>query len=168
MPRYYYDDNNLGRVYIDVRRDARRLIARWKDGHVHVTLPTGTTLDALKRFLSVNHEAIERLNHSMVSYHCGQVIACFGCKATIAEQDRLPGRIIFGHDGDNVVLSVPRGIDYHSESATRSISSALQAVMGERAQALLLPHAREVAARLGVQPAGWQVGRGWGTAPLRA
>ena len=43
----------LGRVYIGVRRDARRLIARWKDGHVHVTLPLGTTLDALKRFLAV-------------------------------------------------------------------------------------------------------------------
>ena len=160
MPTYFYDDKHLGRVYIGVRRDARRLIARWKDGHVHVSVPAGTTADALKRFLTVNREAIERLNHTVVAYHCGQMIACYKCKATIAEQDRLPGRIIFGHEGDDVVLSVPRGIDYHSESATRSISSALQVVMGERAPALLLPHAGEVAARLGVQPAGWQVGRG--------
>ena len=142
MPTYFYDDKHLGRVYIGVRRDARRLIARWKDGHVHVSVPAGTTADALKRFLTVNREAIERLNHTVVAYHCGQVIACYK------------------HDGDDVVLSVPRGIDYHSESATRSISGALQVVMGERAPALLLPHAAEVAARLGVQPAGWQVGRG--------
>lgn len=160
MTRYYYDDPHFGRVYINLRRDARRLIARWKDGHLNVTLPVGSTLTDLKQFLSSSQTSIDKLNHSTVSYHRGQVIQCFGCTATLAEQNRLPRQIIFGHNGNDVTLSVPQGFDWESDSVKRSISSALQVVMGDQARTLLIAHAREVSRRLGVAPRGWQIGRG--------
>lgn len=158
--KYFLDDPRLGRVYILVRPQARRLIARWKDGHVNLTIPADLSAERVCNFLKENAEKIAAMPRHEVQYWVGQEIQCWNCSVVIGEQRVLPNRLVFGHEGSRLYLNVPQGIDMNNEGVKRSISATLQALMSDKAQELLLPYAHNVASRVEVKPQGFEVGRG--------
>lgn len=157
---FYLDTKDFGRVYIMVRSNCRKIVARWKNGQLRLTVPPGIAKDRVLHFLEQTHDSISRLSHSTVSFHLGQTIECFRCRVTLGEQNLTPGKILFGRDGGSLYLNLPAGLDVGTDAACRNISAALQILMAKMAVPLLLPYAREVAGQLGVQPAAFQVGRG--------
>lgn len=47
------EDKELGWVFIRVNSRAKKLIFRAKDGVIHVTVPTGTTLAEVKKAIEI-------------------------------------------------------------------------------------------------------------------
>ena len=158
---YYLDDKEFGRVYISLRSHMRNITMRWRGGNLSMNAPVGVTRQQLEQALN---EFRPRLRLSKagdsLAYHVGQMIQCYGFTITIAEQDREPHLILFGHNDNNITVSVPRGIDINSPHAKKWISKALKTVVHDRAPAVLLPLARSVSDRLGVAPSRYEIGRG--------
>ena len=68
--------------------------------------------------------------------------------------------MLFGHDGDLLVLSLPVGMDLENDQGKRNVTHGLQVMLEQEAGRLLLPFADEVARKVGVSPASWEIGRG--------
>lgn len=157
---FYLDSTDFGRIIITARRDCRRLVARWKDRRLHLTVPQGTHKEEVLDFLERHHDSIARLAHPAIDYRLGQKFDCFRCHLILGEQTYDPARILFGHEGDDLYLNLPKGLDLDSDLARHNISAAMQMLMANKASSLLLPYAREVADGLGAKPQGFRVGRG--------
>lgn len=62
MQTQYVEDKEFGRVAVDVRTQARHLVARvQKDGTVHVTIPPFTPLASVRKMLDTHRESIRQL-----------------------------------------------------------------------------------------------------------
>ncbi len=165
MAVFKYDDPEFGAVRINTRVGMRRASMRWADGRLCIGLPPeATTRQNIADLINRNREGLRRLRQSTAEpapLTVGQRIDCFGCAITIKTQDRLPRMLLFGYgDEPEYTLSVPAGVDLSNRVVRRGVANALLKMMAHGAQVHLLPHARDVAARLGVMPARFEVGRG--------
>ena len=125
-----------------------------------MNVPQGTSKAEIERVLDTMRPKLRKMQaKDTLSYSIGQVIQCYGFKITIAEQERLPNRIVFGYNGEDVTVNVPCGIDLESYATKLWISRALKMVAHNKAQ-ILLPMAQEVSKRLGVAPERFEIGRG--------
>lgn len=158
---YYFDDKEFGKVFISVRSNMRNITMRWKGGNLFVNVPPGTSSSHLEKVLDEMRPKLRKMQSSGdISYQIGQKIQCYGFVITIAEQDKIPDKIVFSHTPSEVIASVPQGIDLDNYDNKKWISKALKLVAHNRAAALLLPLAQSITARLGVAPERFEIGRG--------
>lgn len=139
----------------------RNITMRWKGDNIYMNVPPGTTRELLESTLNDFRSRLRKAREkNAVSYHLGQVIQCYGFTITIDEQDKVPNKIIFSHNENSAIISVPQGIDFDSRSTKQWISKALKVVAHDRAASALLPLAKSITQRLGVQPSRFEIGRG--------
>ena len=160
--KYYYDDEEFGRVMVNTRRGMCNVTARWQGEELHLNVPMGATVEDIKYALDRLRPRlrVSKEQQPQVTFSIGQTIECVRCRVRLDSQSRVPRRMLFGHDGDLLTLSLPVGMNLESDIGKRNVTHGLQALLEQEAQRLLLPFAAEVARQLGVSPTGWEVGRG--------
>ncbi len=152
----------LGDVCVSVRSDARRFVARWRDGAVHLTVPVGVgeseIRDVLDRFAP-------RLmaKRPDVSYYPGMTIPLDGFAFEIKSQSHRPSSILVTVTEDRAYLEVGTDIDMSSDKGRLMINSMMCRVAAKVAPRLLLPAARELARRHGLSPVSWHIMSGYRT-----
>lgn len=160
--KYYYDDKEFGRVMVNTRRGMRNVTARWQGDVLHLNVPVGLPLHELQESLDSLRPRLRSRKEQQpgVTFTVGQVIECFRCRVRLESQSRVPRRMLFGHDGDLLTLSLPTEMDLNSDHGQRNITHGLQVLLEQESSRLLLPFADEVALEVGVSPASWEIGRG--------
>ena len=160
--KYYYDDDEFGRVMVNTRRGMRNVTARWQGEVLHLNVPVGLPLHELQESLDRLRPRLRSRKEQQpgVTFTIGQVIECFRCRVRLESQSRVPRRMLFGHDGDLLTLSLPAEMDLENDHGKRNITHGLQVMLEQEAGRLLLPFADEVARKVGVSPASWEIGRG--------
>jgi len=158
----YIEDKEFGKIYVELRRGMTSVRFTYHaDGHLLMRAPLGVSVPDLQRMVDINREALRQLPHPAgVSFSIGQVIECYKCSVVIESQSRMPGYILNHWEGDTLHLQVHVDTDLNDEGVKRTISSVIGRAMEVQAHAVLLPLAHEVASRLGLKPAGFEVGRG--------
>lgn len=147
----------LGAVSLRVNPRSRRLTARWRGGSLCVTVPPGMDGADIRKAIDSLVPRLERLRTTL-AYAEGQRIVCPGVEFLITRQSYAPSRIIATPSLPLTVVAV--GAEVDMGNATRAVSRILCGCASSLGGRLLLPRAREIAARLGCHPAGWRVGRG--------
>ncbi len=160
--QYYYDDKEFGHVMVSTRRGMRNVTARWKGDTLCVNAPWGIDAAQLGQAIDRMRERLRQRHATQptVTFTLGQVIDCFRCRVRLDEQRHMPGRMLFGRDGDLLTLALPVGLDLTSDYGKACVTHGLQVLLEREAELRLLPYARQVADELGVSPARWEVGRG--------
>jgi len=158
----YIEDQEFGKIHVELRRGMTSVRFTYHDdGNLLMRAPLGVTVSDLRRMIDLNREQLRKLPHPQdITFYCGQVIECFGCRVVIEAQTRMPGYILNHWEGDTLHLLVHENADLHDENIKHTISSVISRAMEVQARDVLLPYARRVAGELGLQPAGFEVGRG--------
>lgn len=165
MTVFRYDDPEFGVVKINTRSGMRRASMCWTDGLLCIGMPPEVvTRQNIADLIDRNREGLRRLRMNTTEpapFAVGQRIECYGCAITIKTQDRLPRTLLFGYgDEPEYTLSVPVGVDLSDRVVHRGVAKGLFKMMAHGAQVHLLPHAHDVAARIGVMPIRFEVGHG--------
>ena len=146
----------LGTLEIHVRSDSRYVRARWSGGVVKITAPDSLSMSELRRIVDEMEPRISASRRD-VSYSCGDQLLFDGWRADIGSQSYQPDRIIVRHVFPQANLLVGTNVGFDSPFATKYISDALKSVAARFAPDLLIPQARETAARLGLSPSSWKI-----------
>lgn len=161
----------LGTVHVRVHPAARRFIARWRDGHVHLTVPPGASasdVDCALRELTPRLMSRRSAAESTLPRYCdGYEFATDGWSFRLSHTAALErGKILVQQkktagDADMrfVILYGP-GIDFDTDSHRRAMSRAITRCAHRFTQLVILPEADRIARSLGLRPAAWKVGRG--------
>ena len=159
---FYYDDKEFGRVIVSTRRGMHRVTARWKGDVLYLNVPAGLPLQELQESLDRLRPRLRASKEKQpeVTFAIGQVIDCFRCRVRLDSQSRVPRKMLFGHDGDLLTLSLHVAMDLESDHGKRNVSHGLQVLLEQEAERLLLPFAAQVALEVGAAPASWEIGRG--------
>lgn len=160
MAQLYLDDEEFGRMYLTPRLGQRSMRIGWKGEHLNITMPYGTTQREILDIINSKRDRIRKLPRHTVEYHVGQRIQCFRTSVTIGTQNKLPGKLIFGHEGNDLYLNIPEGTDLTSEPVKRAISKCLESLMTAPAQDILIPYATDIAKKFKLRPASFVIGRG--------
>ncbi len=158
----FIEDEEFGKIYVELRRGMTSVRFTYHaDGNLLMRAPLGASVADLKRMVDVNREQLRQLPRpESVSFHIGQVIDCFRCRVVIEGQCRMPGYILNHWEGDTLHLQIHESADLADENIKRTISRVIGRAMDVQAHAVLLPFARRVADELGLNPAGFEIGRG--------
>lgn len=160
--RGFIEDEEFGKIYVELRRGMTSVRFTYHaDGNLLMRAPLGASVADLKRMVDVNREQLRQLPRpESVSFHIGQVIECFRCRVVIGGQCKMPGYILNHWEGDTLHLQIHESADLADENIKRTISRVIGRAMEVQAHAVLLPFARRVADELGLNPAGFEIGRG--------
>lgn len=160
--RGFIEDEEFGKIYVELRRGMTSVRFTYHaDGNLLMRAPLGASVADLKRMVDVNREQLRQLPRpESVSFHIGQVIECFRCCVVIGGQCKMPGYILNHWEGDTLHLQIHESADLADENIKRTISRVIGRAMEVQAHAVLLPFARRVADELGLNPAGFEIGRG--------
>lgn len=160
--RYRFDDKEFGLVIVYTRRDARRVKVRWDGDHLKLTVPEMLPNDSILQIFESMRDDIRLLKRNTVTFSIGQTIQCIGCSIAIGRQNTKPHSILYGqnHDDDNYYINLPADINLDSEIAKKQVSLIIGEMIAHAAKYHLLPLAQEVADRLSVAVARFEVGRG--------
>ena len=156
------EDKEFGRIYVELRRGMTSVRFTFHaDGNLLMRAPLGISVAEMQRMVDINREQLRRLPHPQsVSFRFGQTIECFKCRVVIESQNRIPGYILNHWEGDTLHLQIHQHADLDDDGIKRTISSVIGRAMDVQAHALLLPFAQQIADELGLQPAGFEIGRG--------
>lgn len=158
----YIEDREFGKIYVELRRGMTSVRFTYHaDGHLLMRAPLGVRVSELQRVVERDRERLRQLPRPQsLSFSVGQVIECYKCRVLIESQNRMPGYILNHWEGDTLHLQVHMSAGLDDEAVKRTISSVIGRAMEVQAHASLLPLARQVASELGLQPAGFEIGRG--------
>ena len=159
----YIEDKEFGKIYVELRRGMTSVRFTYHaDGHLLMRAPLGVKTSHLLSMIEINREQLRQLPHPQsVSFQFGQVIECFRCRVVIEPTNPRPGYLKTEWHDDNVLhVTMHESTDLDEFSAKQYISDRISEAMGYIANKELLPYAREIAKGLGLQPAGFEIGRG--------
>ena len=158
----YIEDKEFGKIHVELRRGMTSVRFTFHaDGNLLMRAPLGISVAEMQRMVDINREQLRRLPHPQsVSFRFGQTIECFKCRVVIESQNRIPGYILNHWEGDTLHLQIHQHADLDDDGIKRTISSVIGRAMDVQAHALLLPFAQQIADELGLQPAGFEIGRG--------
>jgi predicted metal-dependent hydrolase len=158
----YIEDKEFGKIHVELRRGMTSVRFTFHaDGNLLMRAPLGISVAEMQRMVDIHREQLRRLPHPQsVSFRFGQTIECFKCRVVIGSQNRMPGYILNHWEGDTLHLQIHQHADLEDDGIKRTISSVIGRAMDVQAHALLLPFAQQIADELGLQPAGFEVGRG--------
>lgn len=156
----YLDHPRLGRVIVHGKVVARRAVARWKDGEVHITVPEGTpqervmqTLDALAGRILAKRPALPVFVH-------GQRMELPGLTIEFRESARRRREVSAMPSVPLTFVEIGCDVDQSTVEGASRVSRLLRRVASALARELLIPRARQLAAEAGVAPREWKIGRG--------
>ena len=156
------EDKEFGRIYVELRRDMTSVRFTYHtDGNLLMRAPLGVKASDLQRMVDENRERLRQLpKPQTVTFQWDQTIECFQCHVVIGRQHTHPGYILNHWEGDTLHLQPYESADLDDESIKRTISKVISRAMEDQARMTLLPFAHQVANELGLQPAGFEIGRG--------
>ncbi len=146
---------DLGTISVTVRRGGHTFRAGWKNGRLAVSIPAGGRVESFS-------EAFGRLLPRLVASRPqllldeAHPIVCPGLEIRFRPNPRIPSGLV-------ATPQLPvTYVEYHPSltPSAESLSRISARIAGALAEQLLLPRARELAASVGANPAGWRIGRG--------
>ena len=155
----FYDERLGADVHVTVRDNATRVSCRWRGGKLYATIPPGVEAGY---FMRVMEELLPAIKDSTprLSYHIGQVVALDGYSILIAAARRGKVRLSATVGRHEAKVLVGEGVDLASMEGTVGVSRLMCRIAHRVAADIVLPHAREVSARVGVRPGAWTVSTG--------
>lgn len=157
------DHPSLGRVIVHPRLHTPRVIAKWKDGQVHVSVPCGSPASGII-------EALDRLAPRLLAsrpapplYAPGRRIEMPGLTIEFAAPRTAainPCAVRAFPSRPVTIVEIGPGLDMSRPEDALVVAKVLRNVAARFAPELLLPRAREIAAEIGVAPARWSISRG--------
>jgi predicted metal-dependent hydrolase len=150
----------LGRVVIQSRANSHRATARWRNGIVSLNIPRQLALAEINRLLDEFAPRLLEMRPKL-SYTAPSTLTFPGIEFYLKRQSVLPRKIIGKAALPQSVLEIGSEINLYDDAATRAVSSALCRLAHNLAPDLLLPHARQLADRIGRHPAGWRISSGF-------
>lgn len=146
-------------VKFNIHPASQRISARWKNGMLEVIVPPGTSIPrAVEAVLSMK-ERLEKRKPKVV-FHDGQILEVSGITFRFGRQSLKPLQVHLTGTYNEPVISVGTNLNYDDDEVTAIISRLMMHVATENAAAILLPIAREEAARVGLTPKSWSISRG--------
>lgn len=154
--------DQLGEVQVKFKPNARHFIARWGTNGVDLTAPSmASDTDVLSALDRLAPRLLSAGAPEVVRYHDCQSIKLDGLEIGVISCSIYPGKIIVSQrDPEFALVSVGTDYDFDDDVTSRLISKALKSLARKNAARILLPHAKELAARLGCRPSGWQISSG--------
>lgn len=151
----------LGTVRIAFRNNMSRISARWKDGIVSVSVPSGMEFNEILR-------TIERFTPRLMSLrkdvtYRESVMDFDGITFEIRRQSVCPEKVLGSIRMPQAFIEVGVSLDMDSIEVKRAISRIMCRIAFNVADKVLLPGARSLAAKLNCRPAEWGIMRGHST-----
>lgn len=152
----------LGRVVVSARPNSRRATARWRNGLVNLNVPRDLGIPDINRLLD---DFAPRLLacRPVLRYTAPMRLSFPGVDFVIARQSVAPSKILAKASLPVCSLEIGTDIDIETDASTRMISNLLCRMARKVAPEILLPRARQLAARIGRNPAGWSISTGFRT-----
>lgn len=159
----YFIDKEFGKVVVTLRRGMKNVRCRWRGNRLYMSAPYGMEKQ-LEGLVDADRDKIRALNHQKITFHDGQVIPCFHTTLTISIDAKLTTNCV-AHgidpaDGVSLYMRVPADLDLENDAATRALSKVISLLFGRIAHRYLIPYAQSEAARLGLKPRGFEIGKG--------
>lgn len=159
----YFIDKEFGKVVVTFRRGMKNVRCRWRGNRLYMSAPYGMEKQ-LEGLVDADRDKIRALNHQKITFHDGQVIPCFHTTLTISTDAKLTTNCV-AHgidpaDGVSLYMRVPTDLDLENDAATRALSKVISLLFGRIAHRYLIPYAQSEAARLGLKPRGFEIGKG--------
>ncbi len=159
----YFIDKEFGKVVVTLRRGMKNVRCRWRGNRLYMSAPYGMEKQ-LEGLVDADRDKIRALNHQKITFHDGQVIPCFHTTLTISTDAKLTTNCV-AHgidpaDGVSLYMRVPADLDLENDAATRALSKVISLLFGRIAHRYLIPYAQSEAARLGLKPRGFEIGKG--------
>lgn len=159
----YFIDKEFGKVVVTLRRGMKNVRCRWRGNRLYMSAPYGMEKQ-LEGLVDADRDKIRALNHQKITFHDGQVIPCFHTTLTISTDAKLTNNCV-AHgidpaDGVSLYMRVPADLDLENDAATRALSKVISVLFGRIAHRYLIPYAQSEAARLGLKPRGFEIGKG--------
>ena len=158
----FIEDEEFGKVYVELRRGMTSVRFTYHaDGSLLMRAPLGVTLADMQRMIDINRERLRAMPRPhMPEFQFDQVIDCFRCDVVIEPTNPRPGYVsTYWVDHTLHVQAYPT-TDLNELGTKQFISDMISYAMEYMAQQELLPYAQQVADKLGLKPAGFEVGRG--------
>ncbi len=152
----------LGRVVVSARPNSRRATARWRNGLVNLNVPRELGLPDINRLLDDFAPRLLACRPTL-RYSSPSRLSFPGVDFVIARQSVAPSRILAKAALPVCSLEIGADLDIESGTTTRMISTLLCRMARKTAPQILLPRARQLAARIGRNPAGWTISTGFRT-----
>lgn len=153
----------LGQVAVTFKANARRFIARRRHDCIALTAPARAGIAEVNRALdSMAPRLMAVAPPQQARFYDGQRFSFDGLDITITSQSVHPDRIVLSHDATrgSAVIALGSNIGFDNDNATLGISNAMKAVARRAAPLILVPRARQLAARFGCHPSGWKISSG--------
>lgn len=159
----YFIDKKFGKVVVTLRHGMKNVRCRWRGNRLYMSAPYGMEKQ-LEGLVDADRDKIRALNHQKITFHDGQVIPCFHTTLTISTDAKLTTNCV-AHgidpaDGVSLYMRVPADLDLENDAATRALSKVISLLFGRIAHRYLIPYAQSEAARLGLKPRGFEIGKG--------
>lgn len=159
----YFIDKEFGKVVVMLRHGMKNVRCRWRGNRLYMSAPYGMEKQ-LEGMVDADRDKIRALNHQKITFHDGQVIPCFHTTLTISTDAKLTTNCV-AHgidpaDGVSLYMRVPADLDLENDAATRALSKVISLLFGRIAHRYLIPYAQSEAARLGLKPRGFEIGKG--------
>ncbi len=150
----------LGPIELRMRRDSASITARWRNGHVIITLPAD--VDPSKLYDTINAMAplILARRPSEPVYKVPSTLTFPGVTFELKHQSLRPDAVTARIASDTVHIGIGTEIDPASAQGKATVSQMLVRCAGRIAPEILLPRARELASSLRLTPAGWSISTG--------
>ena len=155
-----FHDSEFGDISVSVRANMRSISAHWRQGYLLINAYPGVTHREIAGFIEKLRPRIAAARPTNFSYHFGQVIHCFRHTVTIGTHTGAPSRVGYGGTGTELYINLAPGSNLDSPAVQATIAACLKRLMADRAEATLIPFAREVSAQIGIAPIRFEIGRG--------
>lgn len=153
--------DEFGSVRYAVRKNSRKIVARWRAGTLHVTMPAGVSHDELMASISRMAPRLRQCRQSACLYSPGQEFDFPGFRVAIVRVSRQRSKIAVRQiERSAFEIRVSDDADIGSYETVEAISRGMKAVARFVAPSILLPRASMLAGAVGANPRGWKITSG--------
>ena len=150
----------LGEVEVVSNSRSVRLTARWKSGHVRLTVPNAISEKEIMHALDSMAPKLLSCKPRHASYADGHTIDCGDLRIIVTRQSHRPSEIMATPKIPVTCIEVGTSLKLDSPEVSAMISRRTCRVAEALAERLLLPRAMRLAAELDLHPAEWRIGSG--------
>ena len=156
-----FEHPQAGAVRFVVRKQARKFIARWKGGVLHLTLPPLTTISDLERALESMMPRIMATRPSCALYELGQEMKFELFSVKIAGVKSYDDRCTLHRVGQNrFEIRVDESVNMDEPESVEAVARMMKSLARYLAPSVLLPRAQYIAEEIGVKPNKWKLASG--------
>lgn len=153
----------MNEIRVIRRNNARRIIARRKDsGEITVTVPSGMSEQSWRPIADGLIADLQRNTPAEWSsrFSPGQRIDCGDFCLSLSVQSRRPNAVTAERSANKITIGIGSGLRIGERTTDMTVNRLLLRVAASLAPAVLIPQARRVAEKTGVEVREWRIGRG--------